>query len=98
MVLQESKDYFFVKVDGKVVCILFEDILFIEGLKEYVCIVCWDVCYVILASFKDLEELLFVMYFLWVYKFFIVAKNKVQVFDGNWLEIGVYKIFVSWSR
>jgi DNA-binding LytR/AlgR family response regulator len=98
MVPQESKDYFSVKVDGKVVRIPFEDILFIEGLKEYVRIVCRDARHVTLASLKDLEELLPATHFLRVHKSFIVAKNKVQALDGNRLEIGAHKIPVSRSR
>lgn len=98
VVLQESKDYFSVKVDGKVVRIPFEEILFIEGLKEYVRIVCQDARHVTLASLKDLEELLPATNFLRVHKSFIVAKNKVQALDGNRLEIGAHKIPVSRSR
>lgn len=98
MVPQESKDYFSVKVDGKVVRIPFEDILFIEGLKEYVRIICRDARHVTLASLKDLEELLPATNFLRVHKSFIVAKNKVQALDGNRLEIGAHKVPVSRSR
>jgi len=98
MIPQESKDYFSVRVDGKVVRISFEDILFIEGLKEYVRIVCRDTRHVTLASLKDLEELLPATHFLRVHKSFIVAKNKVQALDGNRLEIGAHKIPVSRSR
>jgi DNA-binding LytR/AlgR family response regulator len=98
VVPQESKDYFSVKVDGKVVRIPFEEILFIEGLKEYVRIVCQDARHVTLASLKDLEELLPATNFLRVHKSFIVAKNKVQALDGNRLEIGAHKIPVSRSR
>lgn len=76
----------------------FEEILFIEGLKEYVRIVCQDARHVTLASLKDLEELLPATNFLRVHKSFIVAKNKVQALDGNRLEIGAHKIPVSRSR
>lgn len=93
-----SRDYFSVKAEGKVVRIQFEDILFIEGLKEYVRIVCLDARHITLASLKDLEGLLPSDHFLRVHKSFIVAKNKVQALDGNQLEIGVHKIPISRSK
>jgi len=52
---EEHRDFFPVKVDGKVVKVRYEDILFIEGLKEYVRIVCRDARYVTLESLKNLS-------------------------------------------
>lgn len=95
---QESRDYFSVKVDGKVVRIQYDDILFIEGLKEYVRIVCNGARHVTLASLKHLEDLLPGDHFLRVHKSYIVAKNKVQALEGNRLEIGDHKIPISRSR
>ena len=40
LIPEKSKDFFSVKVDGKIKKINFSDILYIEGLKEYVRIVC----------------------------------------------------------
>ncbi len=93
-----SKDFFSIKVDGKIVKVYFDDILFIEGLKEYVRFVCKDARLVTLESLKNLENLLPSDNFIRVHKSFIVAKNKVQSLDGNQLEIGPHKIPISRSK
>jgi DNA-binding LytR/AlgR family response regulator len=98
VVPQKSKDFFSVKVDGKIKKVNFGDILYIEGLKEYVRIVCEDERLVTLESLKNLEELLPEGGFLRVHKSYIVAKAKVQGLEGNMLEIGKQKIPISRSK
>ncbi|MBK7872965.1 MAG: response regulator transcription factor [Saprospiraceae bacterium] len=93
-----SRDFFSIKVDGKIVKVYFDDILFIEGLKEYVRIVCRDARLVTLESLKNLEDLLPTENFIRVHKSYIIAKNKVQSLDGNLLEINKYKIPISRSK
>ncbi|MCB9264628.1 MAG: response regulator transcription factor [Lewinellaceae bacterium] len=95
---KQSRDFFSIKVDGKVVKVHFDDILFIEGLKEYVRFVCRDARHVTLESLKNLEELLPPDNFLRVHKSYIVARNKVQSLNGNMLEIGEYRIPISRSK
>ncbi len=93
-----SKDFFSIKVDGKIVKVYFEDILYVEGLKEYVRFVCRDARLVTLESLKNLEAILPADNFIRVHKSFIVAKNKVQSLDGNQLEIGTHKVPISRSK
>lgn len=90
-----GKDFFSVKVDGKVQKIKFDEILFIEGLKEYVRIVCQAGKYVTLESLRNLEDILPAGKFLRVHKSYIVAIGKVNALNGNMLEIGPVKIPVS---
>ncbi len=93
-----SKDFFSIKVDGKIVKVHFDDILYVEGLKEYVRFVCRDARLVTLESLKNLEAILPADNFIRVHKSFIVAKNKVQSLDGNQLEIGSHKVPISRSK
>ncbi len=95
---EQSRDFFSIKVDGKIVKVYFDDILFIEGLKEYVKIVCRDARFVTLESLKNLEDLLPTDNFIRVHKSYIIAKNKVQSLDGNILEIGKHKIPISRTK
>lgn len=95
---EQSRDFFSIKVDGKIVKVYFNDILFIEGLKEYVKIVCRDARFVTLESLKNLEDLLPVDNFIRVHKSYIIAKNKVQSLDGNLLEIEKHKIPISRNK
>ncbi|MCI4669461.1 MAG: LytTR family DNA-binding domain-containing protein [Bacteroidia bacterium] len=93
-----NKDYFSVKADGKIVKVFFEDILFIEGLKEYVRLICKDQRLVTLESLKKLEEILPSEEFIRVHKSYIVARKRVKSLDGNMLEIGQHKIPISRSK
>lgn len=86
------------KVDGKIVKINYDDILFVEGLKEYVRFICKNGKYVTLESLKNLEEQLPADRFLRVHKSYIVSKEKVQSILGNMLEIQAYKIPISRGR
>lgn len=95
---EQNRDFFSIKADGKVIKVHFDDILFIEGLKEYVRIVCRDARFVTLESLKNLEELLPSDNFIRVHKSYIIAKNKVQSLEGNLLEIGKNRIPISRSK
>ena len=95
---RQSQDFFSVKVDGKITKVYYNEILFIEGLKEYVKIVCPDSRHVILESLKKLEDFLPKGNFIRVHKSYIVAKNKVERLDGNLLEIRKFKIPISRSK
>ena len=90
-----SKDFLSIKVDGKIVKVNFDDILYIEGLKEYVRLVCKTTRLVTLESLRNLEDILPSDNFIRVHKSFIVAKNKVKSLEGNRLEIGDQKIPIS---
>ena len=95
---RKSRTFFTIKVDGKVVKIEYDNILYIEGLKEYVRIVCKKGRFVTLESLKNLEEYLPKGEFLRVHKSFIVAKKKVSALEGNLLEIDGQKIPISRTK
>jgi DNA-binding LytR/AlgR family response regulator len=83
-----AKDYFFVKSGFKSVRINFNDILYIEGLKEYVSIYTSDGRkFVKLASLRDLERILPTNKFLRIHKSYIVAVQKVTAAYGNIVEM-----------
>ncbi|MEI7726300.1 MAG: LytTR family DNA-binding domain-containing protein [Bacteroidota bacterium] len=85
---QSGKDYFFVKSGFKSVRINFGDILYVEGLKEYVSIyTTGDRKFVKLAALKDLERMLPPGRFLRIHKSYIVAVNKVTAAYGNTIEL-----------
>jgi len=83
-----GKDYFFVKSGFKSVRINFTDILYVEGLKEYVSIyTVGDRKFVKLAALKDLERILPRDRFLRIHKSYIVAVNRVTAAYGNTVEL-----------
>ncbi len=85
---QAGKDYFFVKSGFKSVRINFADILYVEGLKEYVSIyTAGDRKFVKLAALKDIERMLPQDRFLRIHKSYIVAVSKVTAAYGNTVEL-----------
>jgi two-component system, LytTR family, response regulator LytT len=87
-----------VKADGKMYKIPLKEILYIEGLKEYVKIITSTKTYITLETFKNLELMLPSSQFLRVHKSYMVAKDKVNAVDGGMLEIGKALIPISRER
>ncbi|MBL7833740.1 MAG: response regulator transcription factor [Cyclobacteriaceae bacterium] len=95
---ERLNNFLIAKADGKTYKIAFEEILFIEGLKEYVKIVTTHKTYITLETFKNLELLLPSPAFLRVHKSFMVARDRVQALNGGMLEIGKASIPMSRER
>jgi len=70
--------YIFVKVETKMVRVELDDILFIEGLKNYVSIYTKTQRIVTLQVMKQLEEILPANRFVRVHKSYIVALDKIN--------------------
>lgn len=94
----QSQDFFTIKVDGNLTKVHFSDILFVEGLKEYIRIVCRNARLVTYERLGKLEDLLPADQFLRVHKSYIVAKDKVEALEGNRLVIEKYKIPISRTK
>lgn len=90
--------YIVVKVDGRLEKIALEELLYVEGLREYVRLVCANKQYVTFERMKNIEERLPAAQFLRVHKSYIVAKKAVQSLEGNLLYVGKVKIPVSRER
>jgi DNA-binding LytR/AlgR family response regulator len=69
-----------------------EDILYVEGLREYVTYVLESQKIISLESLRSLEQSLPADLFLRVHKSFIINKKKVQSIEGNQIEIKGRKI------
>lgn len=90
----EKNTFITVKSEGKTVKIFTNEILFIEGMKEYIRFRCENENYMVFERMKNIENLL-PDNFIRVHKSFIVAKDKVSACHGNQLELGTYKIPMS---
>lgn len=75
----------FVKADHKLIRILFKDILYIEGWKDYVKIHLQDKPHPILSlmNMKGLEETLPTTSFIRIHRSFIIQKNKIDSISKN---------------
>jgi DNA-binding LytR/AlgR family response regulator len=83
-----GKNFLFVKSDQRLIKLTYEDILFIEGLENYVRFHCRDKSIVSLSTMKSIEEILPVFPFLRIHRSYIVNLNKVDSVQNNIFSIG----------
>jgi two-component system, LytTR family, response regulator len=79
----KSNDYIFVKTDGRLQKIVFSDILFVEGLGNYVTIITKKGRFVALLNIKDLEESLPAEIFMRVHRSYIISLDQIEFVEGN---------------
>ncbi len=80
-------DSFFIKSDRKFIRVYFDEILFIEGLKDYIFIHTHNAKHMTLLSLKSVEKLLPGNGFMRVHRSYIVALDCIEQMDGNQLKI-----------
>jgi len=91
----EKQDYFFIKCGSKYEKILLEEILYVEGMQNYVIIYTCRGKYLTILSLKSLEENLSEQSFIRVHKSYIVAIDKIDSIEGNEICIQNSKIPIS---
>jgi DNA-binding LytR/AlgR family response regulator len=64
-----------------------EEILFVEGMKEYIKVVTPDKTYITHKSLTSLSEELPNDKFLRIHKSYVIALNKVKSIEGNRIQI-----------
>lgn len=90
-VTPKINDFIILKADYKIYRIQYNDIFYIEGLKEYVTFYTKNQKIIVYESLKQLEISL-PSNFIRVHKSYIVNKNSVHALSGNQLEINSVKI------
>lgn len=89
-VTESGANFFFVKADKKLVRVNFDDIVFVEGLKDYVIIRLMESRVITLQTMKSLEEKLTAGgNFLRIHRSFIVNMDRVEAQMGNTVEVTV---------
>jgi DNA-binding LytR/AlgR family response regulator len=86
-IVEMGKDFFFVKADKKLVRVSFSDIIYIEGLKDYVIIRQESGRVITLQTMKSLEEKLPSNNFRRIHRSFIVNVEKINAVMGNMVEV-----------
>jgi two-component system LytT family response regulator len=84
--------HIFIKVDKKMVKINIDEILFVEGMKEYIKVVTPEKTYITHKSLTSLTEELPAERFMRIHKSYTIALNKVKSIEGNRIQILSYTI------
>ncbi|SFD17281.1 LytR/AlgR family response regulator transcription factor [Flavobacterium phragmitis] len=88
----KGDSHIFIKVDKKMMKINIEEILFVEGMKEYIKVVTPDKTYITHKSLTSLSEELPADRFLRIHKSYVIALNKVKSIEGNRVQIQSHNI------
>ena len=80
---QDSNDMIFVKANQRLVKIKYEDIYFIEALKDYVVINTLERRYTIHSTMKDIESKMPEKQFVRVHRSFIIRIDKIKEIDHS---------------
>jgi two-component system, LytTR family, response regulator len=83
----EGIEFFFVKADKKLVKIKYDEILYIEGLKDYVIIRLEQGRVVTLQTMKSLEDKLPLSKFKRIHRSYIVSLDKIHAVDGTSVDV-----------
>ncbi|WP_348822228.1 LytR/AlgR family response regulator transcription factor [Flavobacterium aestuarii] len=84
--------HLFIKVDKKMVKINIDEILFVEGMKEYIKVVTPEKTYITHKSLTSLTDELPSDRFMRIHKSYTIALNKVKSIEGNRIQILSYTI------
>jgi two-component system, LytTR family, response regulator len=90
-----APEYFFIKADGKLVKIVYDEILFAEALQNYVVIQTIEKKYITYLTFKAVEDYLPRDRFIKTHKSYIVAASKVDSIEANDIRMGQHHIPIS---
>ncbi|WP_020598856.1 LytR/AlgR family response regulator transcription factor [Spirosoma panaciterrae] len=93
--VESADDYFFIKCGNKYEKLFFDDILFVEGLQNYVTIFTTKGKYITLLNLKNLEQNLESHAFIRVHKSYMVAINKIEGIEANEIFIQSHRIPIS---
>jgi DNA-binding LytR/AlgR family response regulator len=95
---KQDQNYLFVRVDKELIKIKYDDILFIEGMQNYIKIYTDSSKHIVLVPLKNVFNLISQKNFYQVHKSYIVALSKVQAISGNQLIIRDHKIPISRNK
>ncbi|HEX6849067.1 MAG TPA: LytTR family DNA-binding domain-containing protein [Chitinophagaceae bacterium] len=89
---EPANSFLYFRADRKMVKVFFNDILFIEALKDYIKIVTQNKTIVTKYVLTTLAELLPADEFLRIHKSYIVAINKIESFNADSIQIAKHEL------
>jgi len=87
----------YLRADRKNIKVDLDDILFVESLKDYIKVVTKEKTIVTKQSISTFEEMLPSHLFIRIHRSFMVAKNKIESFTPDLIQIAKYELPVSRS-
>ena len=88
----QQEPHIFLKVNKKLIKINFNDILYVESLKDYIKVITKLGDYVVHKSLTAITEELPQSNFIRIHRSFTISINKIEAVEGNTVEISSKKI------
>ncbi|MBC7920860.1 MAG: response regulator transcription factor [Ferruginibacter sp.] len=88
----QGDDYFFIRCENKYEKIHLSNILYIQGMQNYVTIYTQKGKYLTLLNLKNLEQSLCNKQFIRVHKSYLVSIDKIEAIEGNEIMIRSHRI------
>jgi DNA-binding LytR/AlgR family response regulator len=92
-----SEEYFFVKSEGKLERIIYDELVYVEAMTNYVVLHTINGKHIVYLTIKAVLEHLPADRFVQVHKSYIVNINKIKTIEGNTLHVGSAKITIGQS-
>lgn len=83
----EQENHLFIKSDGKHIKVLFDDLKYVEGLKDYLVLHLKNERLITLSTLKEMEDKLPNQQFIRVHKSYIINKQHLDTIERNRLYI-----------
>jgi|SRR5579871_4520816 len=88
-------NYFFVKCDGRIEKVLYEELVYVEAMLNYIVLHTQDKKLMVYLTMKNIAEQLPENIFLKIHKSTIVNINKIKSIEGNEINLGKAKVVIS---
>ena len=85
---EPAQPFLYLRVDRKMIKVLFNDILYIEGLRDYIRIFTTSKTIITKHLLASLEEMLPSDSFLRIHRSYIISISKIDSFNSDTIEIG----------
>ncbi|MGZ3778637.1 MAG: LytR/AlgR family response regulator transcription factor [Mucilaginibacter sp.] len=90
-------EYFFVKSNGKIERVVFDELIYIEALTNYVTLHTTSGKLITYLTIKGIMEKLPPEKFVQVHKSFIINTDKITTIDGNTIHLGNHQVVIGQS-
>src|SRR6201994_4172549 len=91
---KDGADYFYVKCEGKIEKVIYDELIYVEAMANYVTLYTLNDKLVVYLTIKGILEKLPAEKFLQVHKSYIININSVKTIEGNMLHVGGTKITI----
>jgi two-component system, LytTR family, response regulator len=84
----EKKDFIFLKTEYRMQKVSFDEILYVQGMKDYLLVKTPTANIMTIMTFKKLEEMLPSKEFIRIHKSYIIPVKKIESIERNMVKIG----------